>query len=215
MTRYTTAQLIQRIQTTAAAFGIDPTIAVYQLKQESGQFNPYYIYGPGKSSAGAMGLAQFIPATGARYGLTTPADFYDPDKILIAWGNYMSDLLRIFNGRYDLALAGYNWGEGSRNSTGRNDRTPLYQALDSGNPVLNYSIPAQTRTYINIIMGNAGINPTAYPGNAPAILPAPDDTTPSATTDSNPTVDLVDSGQDSPNWAALAAIAAVVIWVFW
>lgn len=145
----TRSQLIAMAQGVAARYGIDPDIGIRQLAQESGNFSPAVVYGPRKSSAGAAGIAQFMPATAARFGLGNP---YDPVAALEAWGKYMSHLLSIFGGRYDLALAGYNWGEGSR---ARGNRPALWSALDSGKSALAYSLPAETRQYISIILGGS------------------------------------------------------------
>src|ERR1700682_6071935 len=121
------AELIGLIQNAAMQYGVDPSVAVAQLDLESGHFSDHFVYGPGKSPKGAMGIAQFMPGTWATYGSGNP---FDPVAALDAWGRYMSHLLSIFGGRYDLALAGYNWGE---------NRAALRQALSSGQSVLNYS----------------------------------------------------------------------------
>lgn len=143
---YTTSELIGLIRNAAARYGIDPNVAVAQLERESAHFNPYYVYGPGKSPAGAMGVAQFMPGTWAMYGNGSP---YDPHAALEAWGRYMSHLLSIFGGRYDLALAGYNWGE---------NRTALRNALSAGRSVLEFSIPSETRNYVSGILGSGARN---------------------------------------------------------
>ncbi|HVG17717.1 MAG TPA: lytic transglycosylase domain-containing protein [Blastocatellia bacterium] len=149
---YSTAQIQQMLSSVAGRYGIDSAIAFAQINQESG-FNPN-----ARSSAGAQGLAQFIPGTWARFGSGSP---FDPVQALEAWGKYMSFLLRMFNGRYDLALAGYNWGE---------NRATLAKALAEGRPVTNYSIPAETRNYVTRILSAAG---RSLPALAPAPAPAP------------------------------------------
>ena len=149
MMAYTKQQLITALQGTAARYGIDPGIAYNQINQESG-FNPNV-----RSSTGAQGIAQFMPGTAARYGLSNP---YDPMASFEAWGRYMRDLLDIFYDRYDLALAGYNWGE---------ERAKLDKALSEGKDIRNYSIPTQTRNYLNVILGAMGTQP------APTAQPVP------------------------------------------
>jgi len=64
-------------------------------------FNPY-----AGSPAGAQGIAQFMPATAAAYGLRDP---FDPDKAIEAQAHLMSDLIHQF-GSPQLALAAYNAG---------------------------------------------------------------------------------------------------------
>lgn len=162
VTRYTTAQLIAKIQAQAAASGIDANIAVEQLRQESVGFATRYVYGPDTSPTGAGGVAQFMPDTATRFGLSA-ADRFDPDKAIPAWAQYMTLMLGMFNGRYDLALAGYNWGE---------HRTTLQTALAAGQSILNYSIPSETRNYITTIFTKAGYDANALYG---AAQPAPTD----------------------------------------
>lgn len=76
-----------------------------QLWQES-RFNPRAV-----SPVGAAGIAQFMPATAAHYGLT-PDERFDPAKAINAQAHLMHDLLRQF-GSVPLALAAYNAGPGN------------------------------------------------------------------------------------------------------
>jgi soluble lytic murein transglycosylase-like protein len=64
---------------------------------------------------------QLMPGTAARYGVTNP---YDPAQNIMGGTHYLSDLLRLFRGRVDLALAGYNAGEGAVMKYG--NRIPPY-----------------------------------------------------------------------------------------
>lgn len=88
------------------SIGIDPEIAARQLYSESG-FNNDVIRCKRKSSAGAQGLAQFMPATWSAYGQGSPCD---PEQALKAYTKFMGKLMSMFPNRVDLALAGYNWG---------------------------------------------------------------------------------------------------------
>jgi len=64
------------------------------------------------SHAGAIGIWQFIPGTGKRYGLTTREDFYDPIQATTAASEYILDLIAIFGSpSFLLATAAYNAGE--------------------------------------------------------------------------------------------------------
>ncbi|HYU36246.1 MAG TPA: lytic transglycosylase domain-containing protein [Thermoanaerobaculia bacterium] len=63
------------------------------------------------SPANAIGLWQFIPPTGQRYGLRSLEDFHDVRKSTSAAATYLLELRSIF-GSSLLALAAYNAGEG-------------------------------------------------------------------------------------------------------
>jgi soluble lytic murein transglycosylase-like protein len=122
----------------ADKFGIDRTIALKQIKQES-NCNPRVC-----SHAGACGIAQFIAGTAQRFGLQ---DRFDPEESMEAWGKYMSHLLRLFKGDYSKALAGYNMGEGGESR--RNGVIGL--VMKYGSSWLNHA-PRETRNYVAIIL---------------------------------------------------------------
>jgi soluble lytic murein transglycosylase-like protein len=103
------------IRSNAKRYGIDPYLVYCVMHQESR-------FGAGATSpVGAMGLMQLMPGTAARYGVTNP---YDPAQNIMGGTHYLADLLRLFRGRVDLALAGYNAGEGAVMKYGR--RVPPY-----------------------------------------------------------------------------------------
>jgi Transglycosylase SLT domain/D-alanyl-D-alanine carboxypeptidase len=84
----------------AARWNVSAALLAAQLMAES-NFNPY-----AGSPAGAQGIAQFMPATAAAYGLVDP---FDPEEAIDAQAHLMSDLIRQF-GAPVLALAAYNAG---------------------------------------------------------------------------------------------------------
>jgi soluble lytic murein transglycosylase-like protein len=86
----------------AARWNVSAAMLAAQLMAES-NFNPY-----ATSSAGAQGIAQFIPGTAAAYGLDDP---FDPDEAIDAQAHLMHDLLAQL-GSPQLALAAYNAGPG-------------------------------------------------------------------------------------------------------
>ncbi len=84
----------------ATRWNVSAALLAGQLMAES-NFDPN-----AGSSAGAQGIAQFMPSTAAAYGLRDP---YDPVEAINAQAHLMSDLLRQF-GDPSLALAAYNAG---------------------------------------------------------------------------------------------------------
>jgi hypothetical protein len=87
----------------AARWNVSAALLAAQLLAES-NFNPFAV-----SPAGAQGIAQFMPATAASYGLDDP---FDPVAAIDAQAHLMSDLIRQL-GSPELALAGYNAGPGA------------------------------------------------------------------------------------------------------
>lgn len=78
------------------------------------------------SRAGAQGLMQLMPATAARFGVT---DTFDPAENIRGGTAYLKFLLKLFEDDLDLALAGYNAGEGAVLQHGR--RIPPYPETQS------------------------------------------------------------------------------------
>jgi hypothetical protein len=88
----------------AMKWGVSAALLAAQLMAES-NFDPGAV-----SSAGARGIAQFMPGTAAAYGLRDP---FDPVRAIDAQAHLMSDLLKQFGGKPALALAAYNAGPGA------------------------------------------------------------------------------------------------------
>lgn len=84
----------------ASRWSVGAALLAAQLQQESG-FNPRSV-----SSAGAQGIAQFMPGTARSYGLRDP---FDAAAAINAQAHLMHDLLRRF-ASVPLALAAYNAG---------------------------------------------------------------------------------------------------------
>lgn len=84
--------------------GLDRALLAAVAKVES-NFNPFAV-----SPKGACGLLQLMPATARRFGV---ANVFDVEQNVEGGARYLRWLLDRFEGRVDLALAGYNAGEGA------------------------------------------------------------------------------------------------------
>lgn len=89
------------VSTAALRSNVSAALLAAQLMAES-NFNPFAV-----SPAGARGIAQFMPATAAAYGLVDP---FDARAAIAAQARLMSALLIQFGGSVELALAAYNAG---------------------------------------------------------------------------------------------------------
>ena len=132
-----------QFEKSAQAHGIPADLLRAQVKQES-SFNPRV-----GSSAGAYGFSQFLAGTAKHYGLT---DRSDPIASIEAQAKMMSEKVRQYNGRLDLALAAYNGGDGGADYLARN---PHYMQKP------DYNAPThlwkhQTGDYVKKIMGSYG-----------------------------------------------------------
>ena len=98
------AELDQLITNIGEAEGVDPRFIHAVIWQESKYEQT------ARSHAGAQGLMQLMPATARRFGCKDPND---PAENIAAGTKYLNWLLKRFDGDVELALAGYNAGEGS------------------------------------------------------------------------------------------------------
>lgn len=84
--------------------GVDPVL-LYAIMHQESTFKAKAV-----SPKGARGLMQLMPGTAARYGVT---NIFDPRQNIEGGARYMRFLLDLFNRDVNLALAGYNAGEGA------------------------------------------------------------------------------------------------------
>lgn len=93
------------------------------------------------SPKGAVGLMQLMPATAQRYGVradpkrTLESKLTDPRTNIGAGTRYLRDLINLFPGRLELALAAYNAGEGA--------------VQRAGNQIPNYR---ETQNYVKTVL---------------------------------------------------------------
>lgn len=103
-------------------------------------FNPQAV-----SSAKAAGMWQFMPATGSYFALKQNAFRDDRRDVLASTRaalDYLQKLHSMF-GDWHLALAAYNWGEGSvSRAIARNEKQGL------GTRYTDLTMPAETRLYV-------------------------------------------------------------------
>ena len=126
-------------------------------------FNPQAV-----SSAKAAGMWQFMPATGKYFSLKQN-DFRDDRRDVLASTraalDYLQKLHRMF-GDWHLALAAYNWGEGSvGRAIARNKKEGL------GTSYTDLRMPDETRMYVPKLQAvkNIVANPQAFRAELPVI----------------------------------------------
>jgi membrane-bound lytic murein transglycosylase D len=126
-------------------------------------FNPQAV-----SSAKAAGMWQFMPATGNYFDLKQNA-FRDDRRDVLASTRAALDYLQKLHGMFGdwhLALAAYNWGEGSvGRAIARNQKAGL------GTRYTDLNMPAETRLYVPKLQAvkNIVANPEAFRTELPLI----------------------------------------------
>jgi membrane-bound lytic murein transglycosylase D len=126
-------------------------------------FNPQAV-----SSAKAAGMWQFMPATGKHFELKQNV-FRDDRRDVLASTRAALDYLQKLHGMFGdwhLALAAYNWGEGSvGRAIGKNKRL----GLSTDYP--NLTMPMETRFYVPKLQAikNIVANPSSFNSTLPQI----------------------------------------------
>jgi soluble lytic murein transglycosylase-like protein len=123
------------IDVASRAHGVEPALVHAVVSAESG-YNPGAI-----SKAGARGLMQLMPDTAKRYGVR---NIMDPVENISAGVRYLRDLLLMFNGNIELAVAAYNAGENAVIRNG-NKIPPYAETLHYVPKVLGFYRRFQTR----------------------------------------------------------------------
>lgn len=113
------------------------------------------------SRSHASGIWQFIPSTGKNFGLEQNTGFDGRRDVVQATRAALDYLQKLYDmfGSWELALAAYNWGEGS---VGR--AIAKNQAKGLPTDYLNLSLPAETRNYVPRLLAvkNIVTNPNRY-----------------------------------------------------
>jgi soluble lytic murein transglycosylase-like protein len=92
------------VRAAARVHGVDAALIRAIMHAES-WFDPGAV-----SHAGAEGLMQLMPATQRRFGVVDP---FDPVDNISAGVAYLAELLRRYDGDWELAVAAYNAGAGA------------------------------------------------------------------------------------------------------
>lgn len=93
-----------------------PSWLIQSVIHAESYYNPHAV-----SHAGAVGLMQLMPGTAKRYGVYNRQN---AEQNVEAGTRYLRDLLALFDGDLDLALAAYNAGENAVKKYG--NRIPPY-----------------------------------------------------------------------------------------
>jgi len=118
-------QVKHHLREASKEHGIELELLQALIATESG-FDPTAV-----SPKGAVGLMQIMPATAERYGVVgdrkgpVARKLFDPRTNVRTGARYLRDLIRMFPGRLELALAAYNAGEGAVQRAG--NRIPNYR----------------------------------------------------------------------------------------
>lgn len=143
------------VRSAADANQLDMALLQAVIATESG-FDPSAV-----SPKGAVGLMQVMPATAQRYGLTNDrsgtvaSKLTDPKTNVHTGARYLRDLIKLFPGQLELAVAAYNAGEGA--------------VQRAGNRIPNYK---ETQNYVRSVMQlYKRLNPQAQ--HAPAATAGP------------------------------------------
>jgi soluble lytic murein transglycosylase-like protein len=115
-------------------YGVDQTLIHAMVKSES-NYNPNL-----KSSVGAIGLMQLMPAAAEGLGVQ---DAYDPRQNLDGGIRHLLGKLRQYNGDINMALAAYHYGSVPLSNRGITN-------LDD--PKQLAGLPAGTRNYIRRVL---------------------------------------------------------------
>jgi len=126
-------QYADAIRAAETKYGLPDSLLARVLYQES-RFRQDIITGSTRSSAGAVGIAQFMPATAADLGVNP----LDPWQSIDGAARYLKQLYNQ-TGSWDRALAAYNWGIGNVQRKGLT------------------AAPLETRNYVSQVLADVAV----------------------------------------------------------
>jgi soluble lytic murein transglycosylase len=138
------------IQEQADQYSIDP-LALYAMFRQESRFNP-----GARSGAGALGIAQVMPATGAGIAQNLQvSEFHEADLLRPAVGVrfgafYLARQLDAMQGSLPGALAAYNGGPGNAQRWAGGNRVTDQDLFTEG---IDYD---ETRSYVKLVVGYYG-----------------------------------------------------------
>jgi hypothetical protein len=95
--------ILKQLREQAHRYHLDEAMVIAVAFTES-SFDPKAV-----SSSGARGVMQLKPELFRQYGIVNP---FNPRQNIAGGVRYLSDLLKLYGGRWDLALSAYNGGPG-------------------------------------------------------------------------------------------------------
>lgn len=131
-------QYADAIRAAEVKYSLPDGLLARTLYQES-RFRPEIINGSVRSSAGAIGIAQFMPGTARDLGV----DPLNPWQSIDGAARYLRQHFNKF-GSWDQALAAYNWGQGN-------------QAKDLRDGIVGNQWPTETRNYVAQILADVDV----------------------------------------------------------
>ena len=134
------------IRNASQMYGVSEGLIKAIMHTESG-FNP-----SARSPVGAQGLMQLMPATARRFNVSNA---YDPVQNIHGGVKYLSWLIKRFKGNTQLALAGYNAGEGNVDKYG--GIPPFRETQDYVKRVMS--------RYNNLYAGGVSLSPSTQSDN--------------------------------------------------
>jgi soluble lytic murein transglycosylase-like protein len=129
----TELKLAPYIQTIEDKYGI-PSGLLHRLLKTESNFLPDTISGKTTSKKGALGIAQFMPAT-AREWLGSEKNALDPSTAIDGAARYLKWIYKQVGNDWTKTVTGYNWGVGN--------------VRDKGLALA----PTETKNYIKRVMG--------------------------------------------------------------
>ncbi len=135
------------IEKAAATYHVSKDLIAAIIKAESG-FNPR-----AKSGAGAQGLMQLMPGTARSLGVKDP---FNPLQNIMGGTKYIKQLLDMFKGKVELAVAAYNAGPGAVKRYGG---VPPYKETEA--------YVKKVLSFMQAIAGGSG----AIPGSIKGLVP--------------------------------------------